>query len=241
MLNVATEPYLFLYFITYGVSFTVTPQLIISKVCHGIYNDTVCENISTGNYKNQEKIVYDKAASWNIINFSAVYIPSAFNTLLIGALSDIVGKKKLLLIVPIFTTLQSIVYMLSACNVSTSLWLLVFGTCLTSVFADVSGAVMLAFSYLADVTSADENRTARMNILAAMMFLSIGASSYCSGILLKRYGFIGAFTLSTAASVANFIFVAFLLQDEKDKKPKERSDSTSRPTSFISNSLVVLF
>ncbi len=240
MLNVASEPYIFLYYITYGVTYTVTPQLMISKICHGMYNNHICSKISTGSYKTEETIIYEKTAFWNTINFSAVCIPSAFVILFFGALSDIVGKKKLISIVPIVTALQSVVYMLSAYYVSTSLWLLVFGTTLTSIFAGVSGATLLGVSYLADVTAADENRTVRMNIFAAMIYISLGASSYGSGILLKRYGFLAAYSLSIAASVANVIFVAFLLPDEDDKEPKEdRKDSTSKPTSLYSNIFLV--
>ncbi len=162
-LNVATEPYLFLYCLALGVSLTITPQLMVSKVCHQMYNGTVCDKLSTGIYKNQEKVVFEKAASWNIINFSAVYIPSACNTLFVGALSDILSKKMLLLAVPIFTTLQSFVYIISSHDPSTSIWLLAFGTSLTAVFADVQGAIMFAYSYMADVTDADRSRTVRMN------------------------------------------------------------------------------
>eukprot|EP00794_Sanderia_malayensis_P015213 gene15213-16784_t len=234
--KIATEPFLFLYCISLGVSLSLTPQLIVSKICHSIYgNQTICSKLSSGNYKLQEKLVYEKVATWNMINFAFIYIPSAFSTLFIGSLSDFISKKKILLLVPLATTLQSIIYIITANNMSSSLWLLVFGSSVTSLFADVQGAIMLAYSYMADVTAAENNRTVRMNILEGMIFLSLGFGSYSVGKLLTTYGFVIAFSLGLSASAANFIYVAFLLPDNISHNKQENSmddPSTSSKTSI---------
>ncbi len=77
-----------------------------------------------------------------------------------------------------------------------------------------------------------------MNILEGMIFLSLGIGSYCSGILLKNYGFVIAFSLSISASIANFIFVAFLLPDLKGQGKKE--DSKILSENSASNVLIWL-
>lgn len=235
MFVIATEPFVFLACISFGVYMSIVPQLIVSKVCFSHYNATVCRELSTGNYKLEEKHVYDQATKWNSICYAAICVPSLFTTMVMGALSDISSKKRLLLLPPILLSIQTVILMLSAKFLGSSMAFVVLAAGLTSIYGDVQGYVMLAYSYMADVTEANQGRTVRMTILGGSMFVSVGISSFVSGILLKTYGFISAFSLGLAASGTNLIFVALILPETWKGASKASNDHTLKKklSSFV--------
>ncbi len=211
--RIATEPFLFLDHISVAVATSLTPQLIVAKLCHSYYNATVCSELSTGLHPDEEKAVYDEASNWNSLIFLAQCIPALATVLIVGAFADLVSKKKLLLIPPLLNSLAAVILILSAKFTSSSLIFTVFSWVLPGLFGGIHGSAMLAFFYVADATEATPMRTVRMNILEGMMCLSLGVGSFVSGILLQYYGFVIAYSLSLSASITNFMFVAFFLPD----------------------------
>ncbi len=215
----ATEPFAFLACVSFGVYTSIVPQLTVFKVCSGIYNATICNSLSTENHKLQEKRVYDEVTTWNMICFVAIYVPSLITTMIIGALANLVSKKKLLLLPPVIRAIQTIMLILAAKFMFSSMIFVALAASLTSVYGDLQGYIVLSNSYMAEMIDA-KSRSVRMTILGAMLFLGDGLGSFVAGILLKNYGFIAAFSLSISACVVNLIFVLFILPDTM---PKETS------------------
>ncbi len=212
---IATEPFMLLHFFSFGCYSFLVPQLTVAKLCHGFYNSTICDKLSTGLYPNEEQVVYDQATTWNSIIFAAVSIPSTLTILFIGALSDLVSKKKLLLLNPIIVTLQTIILILASHYMSSSMAFVAIAASLPSIYGDVQGSLMLAYSHMADMTEANQKRTVRMNIIAGSQFLSLGLGGFLTGMLLQNYGYVIAFSLSLSLSLLDIIFVAFYLPEAK--------------------------
>lgn len=217
MFAIATEPSVFFVFVSYGLYISVVPQLTVFKVCHSFYNETICTDLSTGNYKSEEKRVYDEATKWNTICFASIMVLSVLTSMVLGVLSDLMSKRKVLLIPPIILLVQSIILIFSAKYTASSMVILALAASLTGLYADVQGFLMMAYAYMADVTEANDTRTLRMAILGGLTFFSTGLSSFVAGILLKSYGFIVPLSLTLVASVMNLIFVTFILPETKSR------------------------
>ena len=225
----ATEPFIFLYVAAFGIHFSILPQLIVSKVCSQHYNETVCCNLKLDRYKSEETHVYKEATTWNTVVFVCTVVPALIFILPFGALSDLVSKKKLLIVPPLALILQSGTYLLSAVFRSSSLAFLAFGASLTGIFGDVQGALALGNSYMADITKPGSSRVTRMIILGGLTYTGTGFGAYFSGLLLSNYGFMSGFLMSCVMSIVNLVYVVFILPRPGTVEPYEiqiRADET---------------
>lgn len=207
----ATEPFIFLYVASFGIHFSMLPQLIIAKICSQNYNETVCSSLKLDRYKSEETRVYKDATTWNTVVFVCTIVPSLIFILPFGTLSDLVSKKKLLIVPPLALILQSGTYLLSAVFRSSNLAFLALGASLTGIFGDVQGALALGNSYMADVTKPGSNRVIRMIILGGLTYTGTGFGAYFSGLLLSNFGFVSAFLMSCVMSIVNLAYVMFIL------------------------------
>ena len=221
----ATEPFMLLYWLATGIHLSVLPQLVIHKLCIKTYNTTVCGALDSGAYKNEESVISKEAASWDTVIFLTQTVPSIFQVFCFGLTSDILNKKLLLLLPPAAMALQSIVYLVSSKFMNLSIGLLVFGASVTCSYGDLQGAIMLAYSYLADITNKDQHRTLRMVILESCLFMGQATGSYVAGRILQRFGFVAVFSTSLGISVLNFLYVAFILPSiSSDNEYKNAGD-----------------
>ena len=207
----ASEPFLFLFMFALGGNLSLLPQLTIAKICHDKFNSSVCSKLGQKAFKDEENYIYSQAATWNTIIFVSVYLPSLFTILPVGAISDTISKKKLLLLPPIATVLQCIIYICCARYKELSVGYLALGSSITCIYGDIQGGIMLAYCYMTGVTGNDHGRTWRMAILEGSIFIGQGLGSYMAGILLEKFGFTVAFLFPATTAFLNFAFVLFLL------------------------------
>ena len=237
----ASEPFLFLHWVSFGANVTLFPQLVISKLCQQNYNSTVCGSLASKQFKAEENIVYEQATTWNTITFASVYIPSLFTVLPIGALADVISKRKILFLPSAIIILQSIIYICCARYKSTHIWFIAFATGLTSIYGDTEGVIAFSSAYLACVTDKGSERTLRLAFLEGCVYLGLGIGSFIAGVLLRYYSFTLAFSLSISASLTNIMYVALFLQETENSKEKEREeegfDSTRTILSLCTQSL----
>eukprot|EP00112_Aurelia_sp_Birch-Aquarium-sp1_P026488 Seg940.19 transcript_id=Seg940.19/GoldUCD/mRNA.D3Y31 product="Solute carrier family 46 member 3" protein_id=Seg940.19/GoldUCD/D3Y31 len=217
----ASEPFIFLYVMCYGANITLFPQLIISKLCHERYNNTVCKNLGSKKFKAAENVVYAQAATWDTIIFSSICVPAIFTILPMGALASMISKRKILFLPPVIVILQSILYIFCARYQSIPLAFVALAAGLTGIFGDLNGAVMLSFTHMASVTNNDHFRTLRFGILEGCVAYGKAFGSLIGGFLLKHYGFPTAFSLGVSASIFNILFIAFFLQEPPESNEKE--------------------
>ena len=209
--RLASEPFLLLYMFVLGANLSLVPQLTISKLCQHKFNSTVCNALGNKVNLEAENEVYAEATKWNTIIIAAVFIPAIVAILPIGAMADLVCRKKILLIPTVATFVQSLVYLICAKFGTSHVAFLAVGSSVTSIFGDVQGAIMLAYAYMASVTLADQSRTFRMALLEGSIFIGQGLGSFVSGLLVQYSGFVAAFALTMSTAFLNFVFVAFLL------------------------------
>ena len=209
--SVASEPFLFFYMFAFGANVSLLPQMILSKICHNDFNATVCDALGKKAFMEEEKYTYRKAATWDMILFASAYIPAVFTILPVGATSDMMCRKKILVFPVTLVFIQTLVYLLCAIFRDSHIGFLAFGASITSLHGEIQGAVVLAYAYMASLSLTHHDRTFRMAILEGSIFLGQGLGSYITGLLAEYFNFVAAYLLTLLTSLVNILFVVLIL------------------------------
>ena len=227
----ATEPFILCYVLVYAMHFTILPQLIVSKICRQYYNASVCNNLRL--YKSEETRVYKDATLWNAVTFICVIVPSLIFILPMGSLSDLIPKKKLLLITPLALMLQSTIFLISTKYEQSHLAFLALGASLAGIFGDYQGALALASSFMAEMTTVGPNRTVRMTIIAGLGYVGVGVGAYIAGFLREKYNFESVFIFSLIISILNVAYIIIVLPLTKKLHDIEEDGNFSASTVVV--------
>ena len=226
-IRLLSEPFVFFYCLTRGIYFTALPQVLLSKSCSQRFNQSICNSLDNSLSKAQKDEVFSTAAVWNMILTISNVVMSLIFILPFGASSDIISKKKLMLIPPILRGLQTLIFILDIQLETSYLEILVVGVCLTSLYGDIHGVLSLGAAYMADETPDGPERTVRMIGLGACSYAGSGIGAFLSGILANQYGFTYSFLLCVSICAVNIAFVVFALPD----KPSRQHGEVQHPSS----------
>ena len=204
---------------TFAFNVIALPQLVQQKVCQNKYNSTICIHLQ--NYPHIENDVQASAAKWmSIVPLSAL-LPALFTILMIGPISDVIGKKRTMIIPPTFYFLQSLVFvLLTRITVKFSPGFFLLAYCLSGIFGDNSGCALLSEAYISCVTT-KANRTVRLAMLESALFLGQVAAAISSGLIISNFGFTGGFVATAIVNFANLVYVVFLLPPENLLAPSQ--------------------
>lgn len=226
MAIVTTEPFVLLLNFIYTAHISTVPQLVIKKVCNAKFNATVCDQLNHAAFKNEQVAVQESSSLWVLVLFVATLLPSMFTVLIWGPIGDKVGRKRAILVPPIFFAVQSAIYLLNSTKLySSHVVYLVIGAVATSVFGDFQGAYAIAYSYMADITERSSRRTMRMAIIEGIMFFSGAPAGLAAGFLLQKFGFGAVFISTLLMSIFMLIYVVFLLPAPNPVVPQARKES----------------
>ena len=90
-----------------------------------------------------------------------------------GPVTDVIGRKKAMMFVPLMNGTRAIVYLINSYFVSAHPKYLLFGSFLSCFYGELQGVIALCYAYMADVTVAHLNqRTMRMAVLETCLILS---------------------------------------------------------------------
>ena len=224
-LRLFSEPFIFLYCLTHGIYFTILPQLLLSKSCHNRFNQSLCYSSEDNLSRTENAEMFSEAAVWNMILTTSNFTISLACILPFGTLSDIVSKKKLMLIPPSLRGLQCLMFILDIQLKTSSIDLLITAVCLTSLYGDIIGALSLGSAYMADAVPDGPHRTVRMIGLGACSYAGSGVGAFVSGILANKYGFTYSFILSFSICTVNIVLVLIVLPTE----PQDQWGSGQHP------------
>ena len=200
----------------------IVPQLLIAKVCHRAFNNTVCADLGHHTFKEQENYVFNKAAEWNaLINFAG-YFPATILTLPLGALTDLVSKKKLLLL-PVITSLVSCIILLcSSIFIRLHVGYLVLAKFIVSLSGELMGCITLCCAYA--VSAWSDNSIMAVSMVIASVEIGLGTGGVTVNYLKRYYGFSCVFIFTIIVLTVNMIYALVLLpptDDAKEKSPEE--------------------
>ena len=212
------EPFYGMTAFVFSFNALVLPQLMQHKVCRLTYNSTVCSHISS--HPQIENGVQASTARWMSVLPLSALLPALFMVLMIGPISDVIGKKKTMIFPPFIYFIQSCIFIILTqikTQYSPGLLLLPYG--LSGLFGDNAGAAALAESYIACITS-PENRTIRLAVLESCIFLGFLTGAIASGAIVGTLGFTAGFVATAIVNFINFVYVVFLVPSENSLRPE---------------------
>ena len=186
----AVLPFIFIQMVSVSALYFIVPQLVIFKVCYRTFNITVCSHL--GKFRAEETRVFDEAAAWNAVIHFAALCPALIITLPLGALTDLVSKKKMLLVPAIANIISCLIHLCCSIFMNTHVGFLAVSSFITSIYGELYGCGMLCCVYSSSVTSSGD----RSKVLAAVIISSqcgLGIGSLVGNYLLRYYGYATAF------------------------------------------------
>ncbi|XP_068623606.1 lysosomal proton-coupled steroid conjugate and bile acid symporter SLC46A3-like [Battus philenor] len=233
MLSLITvEPILACYVMPSVLSALATQNLYLEKACRVNlgFEHHVCDALTkrqTANYTMEEEAVQTLVASvagWKTVLQS--FLPCGI-LIFLGAYSDRVGQRKFCMLLPIvgefLTSIGLIVntYFFYELPVEVA-------AVTEAIFPALTGGwftmFMGIFSYIADVTT-EEQRTLRIGIVNLFYSLGVPVGAALSGILVRKIGLYGVFSLSATLYVLSFFYGFFRIKEMK------RNDISVKPSS----------
>ncbi|KAH1028226.1 proton-coupled folate transporter isoform X2 [Dendroctonus ponderosae] len=220
--NITVEPMLACYIIPSVFASLATQNLNLEKACRVNlgYSPEVCDALSerrTANYTVEEQEVQQLVASmgvWKTILQSAL---PAFLIMFVGSWSDRWGKRKPCMLLPIVGELLTSIGLMFCTYFYYELPMEVAGF-IEGLFPAMTGGwftmFMGVFSYIADVTTVD-TRTLRIGIVNVFCSLGIPVGLALSGVLYKKIGFYGVFSISSVMYVMALYYGYTKIQEPK--------------------------
>ena len=135
-----------------------------------------------------------------------------FTVLVWGPVTDVIGRRRAMVLVPLINAMRALVYLVNAYYVECHVGYLLFGSFLSCFYGEFQGVVALCYAYLADITSNHlDQRTMRMAFVEASLFFAGIPSGLLSGYLLQRLGFVSVFGLNIGINACILAYVVFYL------------------------------
>ena len=156
----AAVPFALCHMAVLSTNSDIVPLLVVSKLCHRAFNTTVCRQLGEPGFKDQEDYVYNNVAKWNaLINFAG-FFPATVIILPLGAMTDLVSKRKILLLPAIASFISCLINLWCSIFINTHVGFLVLDSFVTSIFGENPGSAMLYCTYAASAGRSDDGTLA---------------------------------------------------------------------------------
>ncbi|XP_033633695.1 proton-coupled folate transporter-like isoform X1 [Asterias rubens] len=209
--NLTVEPVMLFYMLGSFLQYSALIQLMYLKLCQIEYNNTAaCQNLT--HHKDMEKYTQTAVSNWLIIINAFLTVSSIVSTLFFGAWSDRVGRRVTIILPTIGSIMNGIVMIFSATYTLSSPWYIVLATVLMGLSGSYPTLTTAVFSYLGDVTNAD-NRTMRFGILEAMTFVGSFIGHITGGVVIDHVGYIAVFGYYIACNLAVVLYTVLWLRE----------------------------
>ena len=207
-----------------STNYFIVPQLIVFKLCHKSFNKTVCNQLGQPQFKSQENHVYDEAAAWNALTIFAGFFPATIIMLPLGAMTDLVSKKKMLLVPAIASLISCLINLCSSIFVTIHVGFLVLANFVTCVFGEVPGCITLCCTYTASAST--HNRTWAIALVISTVEIGLATGSLIANYLTRYYGFPSAFLFASSSLIVSFLCALILVPpvDNVDQKMSQREE-----------------
>lgn len=193
---VTVEPLNFICFMAFYLNMVALPQIIMDNVCMSKHNETRCQAMFTGSFKNDFDVVQEESSLW----FAAYLVTATFIALFtlptIGTLSDVFGRKKIMYLTPLSLFIQNIIILLILYSgIRFATWVVILLAPIPAIAGDVAGFYVAVGAYIADITTVKQ-RTMRFNLLDAAGMLGAFTATLTSGLIIERFGYMGIYVVN---------------------------------------------
>nr|XP_054750429.1 solute carrier family 46 member 3-like [Lytechinus pictus] len=212
---------LFLYIAGMTLQFPIWQNMIIHRLCLERYGVEVCDNLS----KNPQAESEVQMVSSRLLTIQSIFtdIPGAIAALLLGSLSDKIGRKRVLLFPCCGSLLLSLVLLLQSIIPVVYLPLVILSCLIFGVSGGIQTFMTTAVNIITDTTPV-EKRAVRISRTMPFFGLGMVVGMLCSGILPQFLSITQVYLLYTASQ---FIVVAVVLLFFDETLPKVEDESSN--------------
>merc|ERR1712141_364964 len=137
----------------------------------------------------------------------------------LGAMADLVSKRKVLLLLAMENLVSSLINLYSSMFVTLHMEFLVLASFVTSLFAEMPGSIMLCCAYASTASSDD-----RMFVLTMTMISNetgFGVGSLIGSYLARYFGFPSVFLFATTTLIVSLLYALIFIPpiDDADENP----------------------
>ena len=229
--NITVEPVTFFYACAMILHTPVIQQYVYSRVAlsRGLTvsnyqsDATKCELSASGDsyrYRESRNSVQAEASLVHLGIVLSASVPSIVMALLLGAWSDKVGRK-IVMLLPIIGGLIDTTCILVVMYANLPVYALFFGSFINGICGFFTTMILAVFSYVADITE-ESRRAFRLGILEAIAFLSGMISHLTSGWWIKHLGFKSPYWLILGLHLCNLFYVLIFLPETMKHTEKKR-------------------
>lgn len=182
------------------------------------------QNLSDPSYVTEQRIQHE-ATQWEMYLSLASGIPAMFMVVVLGAASDRVGRRFLLIIACVASGCRAIVYILVTWF-HTNLYYLLIGHILEGLGGFRFMIFVAIFAFTSDYTEADNKRSLLMTILQVTSDFALAIALVTSGYAIRDIGFYLPNVICLILLLVNiFVIVVFLKEAPESKAISPRSSS----------------
>ena len=215
----AVIPFIFIQMVSLSTLYYIVPQLVIFKVCYRTFNRTICSNLGQRKFRVEETRVFDEAAAWNAVIHFASLCPALIVTLPLGALTDLVSKKKMLLVPAIANLTSCLINLCCSIFMNTHVGFLAVSSFIASIYGEFYGCVMLCCVYSSSATNSVDRTTVLTMVFISCEF-GLGIGSLVGNYLLRYYGYASVFLLVGSGLVIGLLYAIVVIPPTDDVRQK---------------------
>lgn len=212
---------LFFYVAGLTLQFPIWQNMIINRLCLERYRTDVCDNLS----KNPEAESDVQMVSSNLLTLQSIFtdVPGAIAALMLGALSDKIGRKRVLMVPCCGSLVLSLILVVQSIIPVVSLPLVIMSCLIFGVSGGIQTFMTTAVNIITDNTPV-EKRAVRISRTMPFFGLGMIVGMLSSGIL-PQFLSITQVYLLFAASQFIVVVIVYLFIDET--LPKDEAASSN--------------
>ncbi|XP_063957841.1 proton-coupled folate transporter-like [Lytechinus pictus] len=215
---VTVEPVLFLFMFGFFIQGPVLQLLIIQKVCRLSHDSSVCSNKTA--FAEIENDVESDSTKWILYFNIASMVPGAIMATIFGPLSDKLGRKIIMTLPSIGTTIAAINFILNSFYIDWPVETLLLSGVAMGITGNLGTFFVSVVSYITDITD-PSSRMKRLGLLEAMVYIGGTLGLVIGGTMTERLGFAPVFFLYLLLHVTILLYIAIHL---KESLPKHERD-----------------
>lgn len=233
--NYLTGPILFLHIFAFVMSFTTTGLYVPFYISTTLFPLRTVP-VSTGSLcvvnesvaSPESETIQKKATVFNIYVSLVSGIPAVIASVFLGAFSDRFGRLFLFL-APSIGQIISKLILLFIVYYRIDINFILIGSAIEGSTGGFLGLLMAAFSYIADITENNKQRSVAIAFLEIAVGLGLVIGRFCTGYFIKATNFV--WPQVAACCIYTFVIIIIIFVLPETRKPK--TDSASNETSCL--------
>ncbi|XP_059097126.1 lysosomal proton-coupled steroid conjugate and bile acid symporter SLC46A3-like [Tigriopus californicus] len=242
--SITIEPMLFIYILG-GATVTgaaLNTNLLIRKICLADlhFNETVCDHLDLPENDDYENEVQLQVNNFQMIGQWIGAIPALILALFAGGLSDDIGRKPLLIVPLVGSTLTSLLEILNLVFIDVFPTQVFFVEQLYSFFGGMSVYYMGFYGYGSSASNPKE-RTTRLARFDGVEQTGSLIGTLLSPVLFSAVGYLGCYSIRAVLHFLALVYMIFIAKEPHQRKGKLFKTTKQTPDGSRSMSYLEVF